>query len=218
MIVDFLTGLDPMAGALLILAVGAVLGGAVYLLLRPSDEDDEPFPAPDADGELPDEVELDPPTMRGSRWGMAGEVYKTWRYLVKTEKLAGRGYVRWYCIDDTFPKPKFIKPTDEGAGIPEYEQGDSIYLFPKKARKPSAENGMWTYIHQKGDPEPINVIDYRETVFTSEQAKEWMTQVVTADRPSSGMFDFLTDLDAEDALPIAIGIVVVLAVLMNGGI
>lgn len=176
---------------------------------------DEEFPERDEDGELPDEVDLEPPTLRGSRFGTLGELVKTWRYLRKTERLAGRGYVQWYCIDDTWPTPKFVKPEDEGAGVREYETDDGIYLFPEEARKPSAETGMWTFVHQKHDPEPVNVIDHRETVFTSEQAKSWLAQVVTAERPSGGMFGWLSDMSSSQLMALAIGVTVIVAVILG---
>lgn len=183
------------------------------------DDGEEPPDVPrDELGELEDEINLRPPTLRGSSFGFFGEVLKTRRYLKKSEKLAGKGYVKWYCVDDTFPEPKFIKPADEGTGKLEYEHDGGIYLFPRDAAKPSSTSGMWTYVHQKGDPEPLNVHDYREEVFTAEEIKEWLTQAVTADRPTDGLFDFLGDFDTQDAMPIAIGAVLVIAVLNSQGV
>lgn len=216
-------GLPLWAVAVISTVLGVAIVGCIALLVYhvdnsdPLDEHREETDETDALGELPDEVELRPPTLRGSSFGFFGELWKTRQYLKKSERLAGKGYVKWFCVDDTFPEPKFIKPADEGTGKLEYEYDGGIYLFPRDAAKPSATSGMWTYVHQKGDPEPLNVHDYREEVFTAEEIKEWLTQAVTAERPTEGMFDFLEDFDMQDAMPLAIGAVVVIAVLNSQG-
>lgn len=199
-----------------VLAGAAVVGVVVTVVnyLGDGDEDDlAEFREPD--GTLPDEVELAPPTLRGSSFGAIGELLKTWRYLRKAERLAGKGYVKWYCIDDTFPAPRFVKPEDKGTGEREYEHDGGIYLFPDDGRKPDAHTGMWTYIHQKGDPEPLNLTDYRETVMTSEQMDEWATQAVTAERPSSGLLDGLAGLTPQQMMMGAVGASILVAVVFS---
>lgn len=208
-------GLAATAVAVVLVLIGIGIGRWV----ADTDDDDGPELAEfrDDDGELPDEVDLEPPTIRKSRWGIIGAVWKTYRYLRKSEKLAGKGYVKWYHVDDTWPKPRYVKPEDKGAGVREYETSDGVYLFPDKARKPSAHDGIWTYVHQAGDPEPVNVIDYRETVMTSKQADEWLTQGVTAERPSSGFIEWLVDLSPQQMMMGGIAIAVILAVIFGQG-
>jgi len=161
---------------------------------------------------------LTPPTLRGSRFGAVGEMLKMWRHRRKMERLAGKGYVCWYRVDDTWPQPKFVKPEDTGSGIREYEDDDGdIYFFPKSAAKPSAETGMWTFVHQRGDPEPLNVVDYRETIFTADQASEWADQKVESESPESGMFDFISDLSRSQIMAGGIALTMILAVVLSQG-
>lgn len=199
-----------------LLAIAAVAGFIEAARSQATTDEFEEFR--NDDGSLPDVVSLDPPTMRGSRFGVIGEMLKTWRYLNKTEKLAGKGYVKWYLIDDTFPKPKFVKPEDEnGTGIPRVEHDDGVYLFPRDAAKGSAENGMWTFIHQAGDAEPLNIHDYRETVLKPEEVEEWLTQTVSSEQPTDGLLDIFGDVDPRVLIGGGIAFAVVWSVMSSGG-
>jgi len=208
---------------LALVAVAIVVGlfaGGLLLGRRFADpDDDEPELAEfrTEDGELPDEVSLEPPTIRKSRLGMIGALWKTYRYLRKSEKLAGKGYVKWHLVDDTWPSPTYIKPEDKGAGVREYKHESGVYLFPDDARKPSAHDGMWAFVHQAGDPEPVNVVDYRETVMSAKQADEWLTQAVSAERPGDGLIDWLVDLSPQQMMMGGIAIAVILAVIFGQG-
>lgn len=206
-------GLVGAVVALMLLAVGVAIGRTT------GEEDDEPELTEfrDEDGDLPDEITFEPPRIRKSRFGIVGALWKTYRYLKKSEKLAGHGYVKWYLVDDTWPTPKYVKPEDKGAGVREYEHDDGVYLFPDDARKPSAHDGMWTFVHQTGDPEPVNVIDYRETVISSKQADEWLTQGVSAERPGDGLIDWLVDLSPQQMMMGGVAIAVILAVVFGQG-
>jgi hypothetical protein len=53
--------------------------------------------------------------------------------------------------------------------------------------------------------------------MTAEQAKEWLTQGVSAERPSSGLFDFFGDMSTEQMLTYGIIAIVGFAVLFNQG-
>jgi hypothetical protein len=197
------------------LGVAAAACAAAVTFKRKAERADPLAEFRNEDGSLPDEVGFEEPTLRGSRFGVVGELWKTWRYLQKAERLAGKGYVRWYCIDDTFPRPRFVKPEEKGGGVREYEFDDGVYLFPEDAAKPQKETGMWTFIHQKHDPEPVNIVDYREEVATAEEWKEWADLAVTTERPSGGLFDALSDLSTSQMMAGGVAVTLVLAVVFQ---
>jgi hypothetical protein len=205
------------AGVVLLAPV--VMYGAWKLAAAISDDPettDEPFPPTDADGTETEVVELEPPRMQGSRFGLIGQLYKVRQYLRKREKLAARGYVQWYLVDDAFPTPRFVKPRDKGGGCREVEHENAIYLFPDGGGMPAAEQGMWTYIHSRGEPRPVNVREPEWPGMSAEAVKEYATMRVTASAPS--FFDKL-DIDGEDAVKyaLAIGIGVTLVTGAFGG-
>jgi len=155
-----------------------------------------------------DIVEVDPPRM-DTRWYR--QIWRTRRYLKKRQKFIGDGYVRWHLVNDSFERPKFVKPTRKGGGIPEKEVDDITYLFPKEAMVPS-ENGMWTIVHREGEADPINLKDPVRLSIDGDRLTEYLDLRVSSSAP--GLLDGL-GLDSGDLLKIAVGIIILFAVVQN---
>lgn len=162
-----------------------------------------------------DKVELEPPNIKESLFGPLA----AYRHLRKQRKLAGNGYVKWYLVDDGWPRPKFVKPTDKGGGQFEYEYDDETYLFPREAMLPSKDEGMWTVIHDHGDATPRNLRQPGEFGVSAQQLNNYVTSRVTIEPP--GWLSGLSNLGAQDLFKYAIMGFIVLVLLqgaMGGGL
>lgn len=214
---------DPLlygAVAVLVLVV-AVVG--TYLARRAHQEADAEVDAlveadqPDeVDGDA-DVVELDPPDIRGSRWGLVGHLYALYKQHVTRRKLASRGYVQWYLIDGTYPRPRMVKPEMSKGGIPQVDHDGVTYLMPKEAMVPSDQQGMWTVVHHVDDAMPLNLHDPDEHAIDPKSLDEYLTTMVSTDPP--GLLDRL-DLDPQDLLMYTIVAIIawsVLSGMMGGG-
>lgn len=104
----------------------------------------------------------------------------------KKERLAGKGYVKWYLVNESFPEPKFIKPEPGKGGIPQYEYEGETYLFPRANRLPSNAEGIWTYIHRKGEAEPMPLRDTNELAIPADVLSEYLTMSVSTGKPKFG--------------------------------
>jgi len=144
-----------------------------------------------------DVIELQPPQIRTTRFGLPEKLWRMYRYRRKREKLISKGYVQWYLIDDSFPRPKFIKPEFEGEGLREYQYKGKKYVFPRGAMLPSEEQGMWTVVHKKGEMDPVNLRDPSATSLPADAMKSYLDMKATAAPPS--FFDKF-DMDAADAM------------------
>lgn len=157
-----------------------------------------------------EEVTLEPPDLTSSRFGLLGDLYNIRRFLKKRKKLLGNGYVEWYLINDTIPKPKYIKPTFEGAGIREYKHDGNRYLFPKDQLIPNSQNGMWTAFHQVGDADPLNMTDPKEHSLPADVVEEWSNMRVSSSPP--GLLDRL-DLTPRQIMQYGIILIIGYAIL-----
>lgn len=162
----------------------------------------------------PDEqiVEHEPPRMDTRKWR---QLYRTRKWLKKREKLIGDGYVQWYLIGDAINRPKFVKPKRKGGGVPELDHNGQTYLFPEDAKVPSAD-GMWTFMHRKGEADPINIRDPVRLSIPADELKEYLDLRVSSSAP--GLLDGL-GLDSGDLIKIVIAGVIGYAVFtqMTGG-
>jgi len=158
-------------------------------------------------GEEPDVVYLEPPKLK-SRLGVFGQVWQQYRHHRKLRRLAGKGYVRWYCVEDSFPAPKFVKPKKRGAGVRELKYNGERYLFPREAMLADRTTGMWTVIHRAGELDPIALHEPAENSLSADKAQEWLTMRVSSSAPS--LFDRL-DIDRRDAMTYLIVLIVVFA-------
>ena len=157
----------------------------------------------------PEVVELDPPRM--DTGGKLRQMWRTRRYLKKREKLIGDGYVQWYLIEDTFPRPKFVKPSRYGAGIAELEHDGERYLFPDQAMLPS-DDGMWTVVHRKGEADPMNIKEPSELAIPSDRLEEYLNLRVQTTPP--GWLDAM-DLDASTIITLGVAAIIGFAILNN---
>ncbi|WP_148414925.1 hypothetical protein [Haloferax sp. KTX1] len=152
-----------------------------------SNQDADPVAA------LPDEAPTDsiedseptmmPPNVRQSRFGFLGTAIKQRRYEKKRKKLANKGYIEWLLIDSQFPRPRFIKPKAKGGGILEYEHDGETYLFPRNAMVPSAQTGMWTVVHKKGQADPINLREPVRHSIGADTLTQYLEKRVTTSPP-----------------------------------
>lgn len=157
----------------------------------------------------PEVVELDPPRM--DTGGKLRQMWRTRRYLNKREKLIGDGYVQWFLIEDTFPRPKFVKPSRYGAGIAELEHDGERYLFPDQAMLPS-DDGMWTVVHRKGEADPMNIKEPSELAIPSDRLEEYLNLRVQTTPP--GWLDAM-DLDASTIITLGVAAIIGFAILNN---
>lgn len=161
-------------------------------------------------GEL---VEMDPPRMDTGRMR---QLWRTRKHLKKREKLIGDGYVQWYLVGDAVNRPKFVKPSRKGGGIPELDHDGETYLFPRDALVPSAD-GMWTCVHREGEADPINIRDPAKLSLPADELKEYLDLRVSSSAP--GLLDGL-GLDSGDLIKLLIGGIIAYAVFqqfMGGG-
>lgn len=152
-------------------AVGVVAIALAYLYYREAAEDEFADAGP--------EVALEPPNIKRSWFGPIAAYW----HLRQKRKLAGKGYVQWFLVDDGWPRPKFVKPSDHGGGQFEYEHDGETYLFPREALLPSRDEGMWTVIHDKGEAKPRNLRTPDEFSISAKQLHDYVTARVTIEPP-----------------------------------
>lgn len=170
---------------------------------------------PDEFANADDEVTLDPPNIKESLFAPLA----TYFHLRKQRKLAGKGYVKWFLVDDGWPRPKFIKPKDKGGGQFEYEHDGETYLFPREAMLPSKDEGMWTVVHDHGDATPRNLRQPTEFTVSAKQLNNYVTSRVTVEPP--GWLSGLSDMSAQDLFKYAIMAFIAFVLLqgaMGGGL
>jgi len=159
--------------------------------------------------DVPDVVDIEPPDVSTTTFGIMEDFLRYRRYRSKLRKFAQKGYVGWRIVGDSISRLKFVKPSDEGGGIPELEYGGEIYLFPRDAGVPSERNGMWVYTHREGEPDPVNLRDSLTPSMSSKALKEYLTMRVSSSPPS--LMDGLSFLDSDNLMTYAIAAVILIA-------
>jgi hypothetical protein len=175
-------------------ATTTILGGALAGVGYQHYRDETP-----ADDHLDDDNQLDPPHIKRTFLEKYLGLLSTYRHQRKRRKLAGKGYVQWYLVDSGWPRPRYIKPEDEGGGEFEYEYDDETYLFPTDALVPNRDSGLWTVVHQRGNAVPINVSEPSEFSVSAKQLHDYVTSRVTIEPPG-----WLSDIEAGDLIKYAI--------------
>lgn len=186
---------------------------------RPRDDDDldvtgEPMTTPSVGQPLrvgPDEeinantighpVQFDQPNISRERF----PTWKLKKQLKKRQKLLDNGYVEWYLIDDAFPRPTYVKPTNRD-GVPEIRHDGERYLFPRAAALPNKATGMWTFVHRRGFSDPLNLRDADEHAIPADVLDEYLSMSVSSSPPS--FFDKF-DVDGQTLLYAGIALVLV---------
>jgi hypothetical protein len=170
---------------------------------------------PDGEGDI---VDLQPPDLRTARFGTLGELFRVWRYLDKRRKLANKGYVQWFLVGDTFPTGKFVKPDAKSGGMRELDHDGVTYLFPRDAMLPDENQGVLTFVHKRGDAEPLNLRDPAHESIPADVLDEYLSMRVSASAPS--LLDQF-DMNPKDLIKYAIGGIILLAIgkgVLEGGL
>jgi hypothetical protein len=137
------------------------------------------------------------------------ETFPTWKLrkqLKKRQKLLDEGYVEWYLIDDAFPRPTYVQPTNRD-GVPEVRHDGDRYLFPRAAALPNKATGMWTFVHRRGFSDPLNLRDADEHAIPADVLDEYLSMSVSSSPPS--LFDKF-DVDGQTLLYAGLALVLVL--------
>lgn len=100
-------------------------------------------------------VAFNPPELSGSLL----DYYRVMRHLQRGKKLAKKGYVRWHRLDSTLAAPEWVKPEQDGTGVPKYTVGGQPYYFPKDAMVTDERTGAWVAVHREGEADPFNLRD-----------------------------------------------------------
>lgn len=79
------------------------------------------------------------------------------RHREREKKMAAKGYVKWYRLGATLSRPRWVKPTLEGTGVPEFEVKGHTYFFPKESMVTDSLTGAYVAIHPEGEGNPINL-------------------------------------------------------------
>jgi len=161
-------------------------------------------------------IEIQPPEYN-SRLGALGNAIKQYRHNKKRKKIAGKGYVQWYLIDDSWPEPKYVKPKRKGSAVRELEHDGEIYLFPREAFLSDRRTGAWTVVHRKGELDPIALQEPKKNALDADSAKKWAELTVTSSPP--GLLEKL-DLDTQDLMTYLVFGIIALAVgqqVLGGG-
>lgn len=149
---------------------------------------------------------LQPPEIDGSLVGLV----QMWRHRAKSKRLARKGYVRWFKLGSTLSKPKWVKPTPDGSGVPVHYDSDDeqTYLFPEGAMVTDQQTGAYVAIHHHNQPEPVPIRDPAMPAIDGDRLEEVINLEAESDAP--GFFDRL-DLDAQTMMWGVIGLVMILA-------
>lgn len=174
---------------LLGIATLAATGAAYYYYRLYRDGLDERFDElfEEEDGAL----SFDPPSMTRSPL----DYLRVMRHYQRASKLAKRGYVRWYRLGSTMSRPKWVKPEQEGTGVPKYDDGGQPYYFPKEAMVSDSLTGAWTAIHREGEADPINLRDPAYPGIETDLV-ERIINLEAEDKPP-GLLDSLTGLSTQ---------------------
>jgi len=125
------------------------------------------------------EVVLDAPEISSSIW----DIWKQSRHRAREQKLAKRGYVKWYKLDGMLQAPTWVKPKREGAGVPEYYDGDVTYFFPPDALATDARTGAPVAVHHDGEVEPVNIVDPEVPPIEGDRLQEVINLEAESDPP-----------------------------------
>lgn len=185
--------------------LGAVVAYAYYE--RTLDERDEAFQSFLANVEYLDQgrlVSFDPPDVSTGLWGL----FSLWRHLARQKRMAKKGYVKWYRLDSTLDRPTWVKPTQEGAGVPKVTVSGQPYYFPKDSMVSDSRTGAYVAMHREGEANPINLRDPAYPGIETDLI-ERLINLEAEDKPP-GLFDNLLGLDDQTLMWVLIGVLFVL--------
>lgn len=100
-------------------------------------------------------IQFKPPEVRRSVF----DVLRVTRHYQRGQRLAKKGYVKWYKLGSTISRPKWVKPRQQGAGTPKVTEDGQPYYFPKEAMVADELTGAYVAVHREGEADPINLRD-----------------------------------------------------------
>lgn len=87
------------------------------------------------------------------------DFWRVTRHLQRGKRLANKGYVKWHRLDSTLSRPEWVKPEQDGSGVPKITVDGQPYYFPRDAMVTDGLTGAWTALHREGEADPINLRD-----------------------------------------------------------
>lgn len=118
------------------------------------------------------------------------DLIKLWRHRSRAQKLAQKGYIKWYKVGSTVNRPRWVKPTQEGSGVPRFREGGETYYFPKEALVTDEVTGAYTAMHYDGDADPINLRDNDLPALSTDKVERVINMEAESEAPG-----FLSGLD-----------------------
>lgn len=210
---QFSTTLLVTAGLAVLGVVGAVIAYWYYEQYRQTKRNDfEQFLDDVDDGDV---VDYSPPNVSA---GVLGYVQVA-RHILKSKRLAKKGYVKWYRLDSTLSRPKWVKPKQDGTGLPKTTVDGQPYYFPKDAMVADSITGAYVALHREGAADPINL---RDPAYPGIEADlvERTINLEAEDKPP-GLLDDLFGMDQTTLMYLVIGVMFVIYAgfrYMNGGL
>ncbi|WP_435125387.1 hypothetical protein [Halobaculum sp. D14] len=158
--------------ALLVVAVGT--GGALYL-----QRTREPATVDDIVESAGDRVDFKRPDVSGGLM----DLVRLWRHRSREQKLAKKGYVKWIKIGSTVSRPCWVKPSQEGSGVPRYRENGETYYFPREALVTDSVTGAFVAMHYDGDADPINLRDSDLPALPTDQIERLINMEAESSAP-----------------------------------
>jgi len=118
------------------------------------------------------------------------DLVKLWRHRSREQKLAKKGYVKWFKIGSTVSRPQWVKPEQDGTGVPKYRDGGEPYYFPREAMVTDSVTGAYVAMHYEGDADPINLRDSDLPALSTDKIERVINMEAESSAPG-----FLSGLD-----------------------
>jgi len=131
-------------------------------------------------------VDFERPKVSGS----LTDLIRLWRHRSRAQKLAQKGYVKWFKVGSTVNRPRWVKPTQEGSGVPRYREDGETYYFPKEALVTDEVTGAYTAMHYDGNADPINLRDNDLPALSTDKVERVINMEAESEAPG-----FLSDLN-----------------------
>jgi hypothetical protein len=112
-------------------------------------------------------------------------LFRQSRHQERAQKLAQKGYVKWFKFDGMLKRPQWVKPVREGSGVPRYYDSDDDvhYFFPEDALVTDARTGAPVAVHHAGQVEPVNLADPEYPPIDADRLEEIINLEIESDPP-----------------------------------
>lgn len=131
------------------------------------------------------------------------------RHLHRGKRLATKGYVKWYRLDSTLSRPEWVKPEQDGSGVPKVTVDGKPYYFPKDAMITDGVTGAWVALHRDGEGDPINL---RDPAYPGMEVDlvERTINLEAEDEPPGVWDDLFGGMDETTLMYVAVGVMFVI--------